>query len=73
MLYAVNLFKLGLRVGKSLLVEAPNARQAMDEVEVRLGLRPPTVAIDLGTGKLSVARWHGYEFRARPIGKETLR
>ena len=62
--YAVRVFEQGIRRGRSIYVEAQSAREAIDEIEARLGLKPPSVSVDEDTGKM-VADWHGYEFKAR--------
>ena len=66
-LYAVRVFKQGVQQGSPLNVEAPAALEAMNEVEARLGLRPPRVSVDKSTGKLTVTGWHGYCFQARRL------
>jgi hypothetical protein len=66
-IYAVRVFVQGIQQGKALLVNARSAAEAMDEVEARLGLTPPTVGIEQETGRLMVGDWHGYEFRARQV------
>jgi hypothetical protein len=66
-IYAIRVFVQGIQQGKPLLVNARSAAEAMDEVEARLGLTPPTVSIEQETGRLLVGDWHGYEFRARQV------
>jgi hypothetical protein len=63
--YAVCLLAQGKQQGGAVYVVAPSAEEAMNEVEVRLGLKPPRANIDKETGKMTVTNWHGYEFRAR--------
>ena len=65
--YAVRVFKQGLPVGDEMYAEGEDANQAMDEIEARLGLKPPCVSIDCDTGKMIVVNWHGYEFRAKRL------
>ena len=66
-LYAVRVFKQGVQQGSPLKVEAPAALEAMNEVEARLGLKPPRVSVDKSTGELFVTGYHGYEFRAKKL------
>ena len=65
--YAVRVFKQGVQQGSPLKVEAPAALEAMNEVEARLGLKPPRVSIDKSTGDMTVVGWHGHEFRAKKL------
>jgi hypothetical protein len=65
--YAVRVFKQGVQQGSPLNVEAPAALEAMNEVEARLGLKPPRVSVDKSTSELFVTGYHGYEFRARKL------
>jgi hypothetical protein len=66
-LYAVRVFRQGVQQGSPLNVEAPAALEAMNEVEARLGLTPPRVSVDKGTGELFVTGYHSYEFRAKKL------
>jgi hypothetical protein len=66
-IYAVRIFVQGIQQGTPLLVTARSAAEAMNEVEARLGLKPPTVGVEQETGRLMVSDWHGYEFRARQV------
>jgi hypothetical protein len=66
-LYAVRVFKQGVQQRSPLNVEAPAALEAMNEVETRLGLRPPRVSVDKSTGELFVTGYHGHEFRAKKL------
>jgi hypothetical protein len=66
-IYAVRVFVQGIQQGKPLLISARSAVEAMNEVEARLGLTPPTVSVEQETGRLLVGDWHGYEFRARQV------
>ena len=65
--YAVSVYKCGVQQGRKLTIQAVDGLEACNTVEVKLGLKPPEVSIDVRTGKLSVAHWHGYEFRARLV------
>ena len=66
-LYAVRVFVQGTQQGGLLFVTARSALDAMNEVETRLGLKPPSAYIDKETGKMLVTDWHGYEFKARQV------
>jgi hypothetical protein len=65
--YAVRVFVQGVQQGGPLFISARSAREAMDEVEVKMGLKPPCITIDKETGKMNITDWHGYEFRARRV------
>jgi hypothetical protein len=66
--FAIRVFKQGKPVSdKPLKAEGKDANEAIDEVEARLGLKPPRVTIDHRTGNMSVTGWHGYEFVARAL------
>jgi hypothetical protein len=65
--FAIRVFKQGKPVSdKPLKAEGKDANEAIDEIEARLGLKPPRVSIDKD-GKMSVVGWHGYEFVARAL------
>jgi len=66
-IYAVRIFVQGIQQGTPLLITARSAAEAMNEVEARLGLKPPTISVEQETGRLMVGDWHGYEFRARQV------
>ena len=66
-LYAVRVFFQGVQQGGVLYAKAGTALEAMNEVEARLGLRPPRVSIDKSTGDMAVVGWHGHEFKARKL------
>ena len=66
-LYAVRVFKRGVQEGGELYAKAKTALEAMNEVEARLGLKPPRVSVDKSTGDMLVVGWHGHEFRARIV------
>ncbi len=69
-LYAVRVFVQGTQQGGPVFVTARSALDAMNEVEARLGLKPPSAYIDKDTGKMLVTDWHGYEFKARQVESE---
>jgi len=66
-LYAVRVFFQGAQKGGVLYAKAGTALEAMNEVEARLGLKPPRVSIDKSTGDMTVVGWHGHEFKARKL------
>ena len=66
-IYAVRIFVQGIQQGTPLLITARSAAEAMNEVEARLGLKPPTISVEQETGRLIVGEWHGDEFRARQV------
>ena len=65
--YAVRVSKQGIQQGRPLYIPARSAQEALNEVEVRLGLKPPHASIDQETGKMTVTDWHGHEFSARLV------
>jgi hypothetical protein len=66
-IYAVRIFVQGIQQGSPLLITARSAAEAMNEVEARLGLKPPSVGVEQETGRLMAGDWHGYEFRAKQV------
>jgi len=65
--YAVRVFQQGIQQGQPLYISARSAEEALNEVEARLGLKPPNASIDKETGKMAVTDWHGREFRAKLV------
>jgi len=65
--YAVRVFQQGIQQGQPLYISARSAEEALNEVEARLGLKPPNASIDKETGKMTVTDWHGREFRAKLV------
>jgi hypothetical protein len=67
MSYTVRVKKLGNIIKTFFVPLAESGRDACDQVEAMLKLRPCYGTTNPQTGSIEHVRWHGYEFCARPV------
>ena len=67
MSYLVRVSKTGKHLKTLFVPLADSARDACDQVEKMLGLKPAYGTVCPETGSISHVRWHGYMFTAKAI------
>jgi hypothetical protein len=70
MSYTVKIKKAGTIIKTMFVPLAESARDACDQAEQTLKLRPCYGTANPQTGSIEHVRWHGYEFCARPVEVE---